>query len=115
MEGRSWLFRRQLIVFYRIYEPTERMKLKLVHSPFWLKFGPYPPECDKKDLMHAICSNFGGLLRSEIKDDFCHIKIQMDVQKPLMRGIFVMIEGQDKVGFLLNLRTSLPFVLVVGK
>lgn len=62
MEGRPWLFRRQLIVFDR-NEPTEQMKLRFVHSPFWLKFGPCSPECDKKDLMHAIGSSFEGLIR----------------------------------------------------
>ncbi|MBA0611402.1 hypothetical protein Godav_012094, partial [Gossypium davidsonii] len=29
---------------------------------FWLKIGPCPPECDKKDLTHAIRSTFGGIL-----------------------------------------------------
>ncbi|MBA0580834.1 hypothetical protein Gorai_023035 [Gossypium raimondii] len=37
-------------------------------SPFWLKIGPCPSECDKKDLMHAIESTFGGIMRLEIKE-----------------------------------------------
>ncbi|MBA0562599.1 hypothetical protein Golob_007631, partial [Gossypium lobatum] len=33
-----------------------------VSGPDWksFKIGPYPPECDKKNLMHAIASTFGG-------------------------------------------------------
>lgn len=29
--------------------------------------------------MHAIGSTFGGVLRLEVKGDFCHIKVRMDV------------------------------------
>ncbi|MFQ6668961.1 hypothetical protein Gotur_034402 [Gossypium turneri] len=42
-----------------------------------------------KDLMHAIGSTFGGVLQSEIKGDDCQLKVQLDIQKPLRRGIFI--------------------------
>ncbi|MBA0855915.1 hypothetical protein Goshw_021124, partial [Gossypium schwendimanii] len=42
-------------------KPVNRDQICLVWSPFWLKIGPYPSECDKKDLMHAIRSTFGAL------------------------------------------------------
>ncbi|KAK5844657.1 hypothetical protein PVK06_000797 [Gossypium arboreum] len=48
--------------------------------------GPCPPECDKKDLMHAVGSTFGSVIRSEIKGEFCRLKVNLDVQKPLRRG-----------------------------
>lgn len=54
MEGRPWLFRRQLIIFDRLKEATERRNIKLVFSLFWLKIGHCPLECEKKDFMHAI-------------------------------------------------------------
>ncbi|MBA0645642.1 hypothetical protein Goklo_013709, partial [Gossypium klotzschianum] len=53
------VFRRQLIIFDSLVCPVEKSKIKLVVSPFWLKVGPCPPECDKKDLMHAIRTTFG--------------------------------------------------------
>ncbi|KAH1057101.1 hypothetical protein J1N35_035166 [Gossypium stocksii] len=77
--------------------PIERSKIRLVLSPFWIKVGPCLPGCDKKDLMHAIGSTFGGVLRSKVKGDFCWLKIQLDAQKPLRRGIFVSAGNQEKI------------------
>ncbi|MBA0809184.1 hypothetical protein Gohar_024856 [Gossypium harknessii] len=64
MEGRPWFFRKQLIIFDWLLKSVERNKIQLVYSPFWLKFGPCPPECYKKDLIHAIGSTFGGIFVS---------------------------------------------------
>ncbi|MBA0875414.1 hypothetical protein Goshw_021962, partial [Gossypium schwendimanii] len=33
--------------------------------------------------MHAIGSTFGGVIRLEIKGDFCRLKTQIDALKPL--------------------------------
>ncbi|MFQ6640729.1 hypothetical protein Gotur_014518 [Gossypium turneri] len=62
MEGRPWFFRKQLIIFDWLLKSVERNKIQLVYSLFWLKFGPCPPECYKKDLIHAIGSTFGGVI-----------------------------------------------------
>ncbi|MBA0869971.1 hypothetical protein Goshw_005934 [Gossypium schwendimanii] len=45
----------------------ERSKIRLVASPFWVKVGHFPLECDQKDLMLAIVSTFGGVFRSKVK------------------------------------------------
>ncbi|MBA0629316.1 hypothetical protein Godav_023896 [Gossypium davidsonii] len=78
MEGRPWFFRRQLIIFDRLLCLIERSKIQLVSSPFWLKIGLCPPECDKKDFMHAIGSTFGGLIKSEVKGEFCQLRVHLD-------------------------------------
>ncbi|MBA0721345.1 hypothetical protein Golax_008900, partial [Gossypium laxum] len=96
LEGRPWLFRRQLIIFDRLLGPTDRKQIRLVCSPFWLKIGLCPPECDKKDLMHAIGSTFGGVIRSEVKRDFFQLRVQLDVRKPLRRGIFISADKKKK-------------------
>lgn len=57
----------------------------------------YPPECDKKDLLHAIGATFGGVIKSEIKGDFCRLKVQFDAQKLLRRGLFILTSNQEKV------------------
>ncbi|MBA0648205.1 hypothetical protein Goklo_015972 [Gossypium klotzschianum] len=59
--------------------------------------GPCLPECEKKDLMHAIGSTFGGILRPKIKNEACRLKVQLDAQKPLQRGIFIAIGDQIRV------------------
>ncbi|KAH1130931.1 hypothetical protein J1N35_002309 [Gossypium stocksii] len=78
-------------------EATERSNIKLIFSSFWLKIGLCPPECEKKDLMHAIDSTFRGILRSEIKSDVCRLKVQLNARKPLRRGIFNATGDQEKV------------------
>lgn len=96
LEGRPWLFRRKVILFDRLKEPMERKKIRLICSPFWVKVGSCPPECECKDLMHAIRFTFGGLLHSEEKGDYCHIRVQLDMQKQLRRGIFIIPNYGEK-------------------
>ncbi|KAK5784963.1 hypothetical protein PVK06_039504 [Gossypium arboreum] len=67
MDGRPWLFRKQVIIFVRLTTPIDRSQIWLVTSPVWLKIGSCPPYCNKKDLLHAIGMTFGGVIRSEFK------------------------------------------------
>lgn len=96
LAGRPWLFRKQLILFYRLHESVERSKIRLATFPFWLKVGPGPLESDCKDLVHAIGSTFGELLGSEVKGDFCRIRVELNVEKTLRRGIFVVTDNRQK-------------------
>lgn len=96
MEGYPWFFHQQLIIFYSLVCPVERSKIKLIVFPFWLKVGLCLPERDKKDFMHAIGTTFGGLIRSEIKGEFCRLRVHLDAQKPLRRGIFILMENSKK-------------------
>ncbi|MFQ6641427.1 hypothetical protein Gotur_016322 [Gossypium turneri] len=86
MEGRPWLFRKSLILFGWITQSVERSQIWLNSSPVWLKVGPCLLEFDKKDLLHAIGITFGGIIRSKINGEWCRLKINLDVQKPLRRG-----------------------------
>ncbi|PPD87101.1 hypothetical protein GOBAR_DD15970 [Gossypium barbadense] len=86
MEGRPWLFRKSLILFDRITQLVERSQIQLNSSPVWLKVGPRLTKFDKKDLLHAIGVTFGGIIRSKINGEWCHLKINLDVQKPLRKG-----------------------------
>ncbi|MBA0877237.1 hypothetical protein Goshw_005153 [Gossypium schwendimanii] len=96
LAGRSWLFRRNLVIFKKLDKAMERSNLYLVEFPFWLKIGPCPLECENKDLTHAIGSTFEGIISSEINRDFCRINVELDVQKPLRRGIFTLASMQGK-------------------
>ncbi|KAL1067286.1 hypothetical protein V6Z11_D12G118800 [Gossypium hirsutum] len=96
MEGQPWLFRKNLIIFDRLTKPMERDQIWLVSSSFWIKIGPCLPEFDKKNLLHAKGVTFGGVLRSEINGEFCRLRIKLNVQKPLRRGIFVSIGNGNK-------------------
>ncbi|MBA0633935.1 hypothetical protein Godav_029079 [Gossypium davidsonii] len=96
LEGQPWLFRKQLILFDRLSKPMARDQIRLVSSPFWIKIGPCLPEFDKKDLLHAIGVTFGGVFRSEILGEFCRLRVKLNVQRPLCRGIFVSIGNGNK-------------------
>ncbi|KAK5784082.1 hypothetical protein PVK06_038600 [Gossypium arboreum] len=97
LDGRPWYFRKQLIIFDRLKEGVKRSKIKLVFSPFRLRVGSCPPECEKKDLMHAIGSTFGGILRSKIQNEICRMKVMVGARKPLRRGIFVAVGDSKRV------------------
>nr|KJB28477.1 hypothetical protein B456_005G050800 [Gossypium raimondii] len=73
-----------------------RDQIRLVSSPFWIKIGPCLPEFDKKDLLHAVGVTFGRVLRSEILGEFCRLRVKLNVQRPLHRGIFVSIGNGNK-------------------
>ncbi|MFQ6634170.1 hypothetical protein Gotur_011823 [Gossypium turneri] len=68
---------------FEIQLAVERDQIRLISSPFWIKIDFCFPEFDKKDLLHAIGATFGGVLRSEINEEFCRLKIILDVQRPL--------------------------------
>lgn len=46
--------------------------------------------------MHAIKSTFGGVIPAEIKGEFCRIRVNLNIQKQLRRGIFVSLCGKRK-------------------
>lgn len=96
LDGRPWLFRRKVVLFDRITEAMDRKKIRLLMSPYWVRIGPYPPECDPKELMYAIDSTFDSLLRSKVKSDYCRIQVMLNVKKVLRRGIFVVLNGGDE-------------------
>lgn len=84
-------------MFDRLCESIDHSKIRLILTPLWLKVGPFPPYCDKKDLTHAIRTTFGGLFRSKFLEESYHLCIQVDVRKPLRRGIFVSVDSKNKV------------------
>lgn len=66
-------------LFERLIYETDRHKLRLVKMPFWLKIGPCPPKCHKKDLLHAIGSTFGEIMGSEVKGVYCRLRVSLDI------------------------------------
>ncbi|MBA0754055.1 hypothetical protein Gogos_020329, partial [Gossypium gossypioides] len=72
MEGQPWLFRKNLVIFYRLTKPMERNQIRVVSSPFWIKIG------------------------SEVNGEFCRLRIKLNVQKPLRRGIFVSVGNENR-------------------
>ncbi|PPD70572.1 hypothetical protein GOBAR_DD32552 [Gossypium barbadense] len=97
LEGRPWLFRKSLILFDRLCQAVERDQIKLTSSPFWIKIELCFPEFDKKDLLHGIGGTFGGVLRYEISEEFCRLRINLDAQKPFRRGMFFFTDYVSKI------------------
>lgn len=86
-----------MIIFYHLRNPRDRSKIRLVLSPIWLKIDHWSSKFDKKVSLYVVRSTFGGVIRLKIKGDFCHLQVQLDAQKPLRRGIFISINGNEKV------------------
>lgn len=59
--------------------------------------GPCPPNCYHKDIIQATGFSFGGILRAKSKEDFCRLKITLDVRDPLRRSIFIKLDNDFKV------------------
>lgn len=107
------MFRKNLVIFDRLTKLMERDQIRLVSSQFWIKIGPCLPEFDKKDLLHAIGVTFGGVLKSEVNGEFCRLRIKLNVQKPLRRGIFVSIGNGIEFGSLSSMKNYRHSILVV--
>ncbi|XP_052478479.1 uncharacterized protein LOC128034005 [Gossypium raimondii] len=88
LEGMPWFFRNSVILFDRLCQAVDRNQILLTSSPYWMKIDSISPEFDKKDLMHAIGATFGRVLRSETNEDSCRLKVNLDVRRPLRRGIW---------------------------
>ncbi|KAK5783328.1 hypothetical protein PVK06_037836 [Gossypium arboreum] len=62
------------------------------------------PPCSDVGLILALfqllvdyrLSTFWGILRSEINGDICRLRVNLDVQKPLKRGVFVLSDNGVK-------------------
>lgn len=74
-----------------------------------------PFECEKKDLIHAVGLTFCGMIQVDEKDDFCRIQIQLDVAKPLKRGVFVFTEYQNKVWLPFKFESCPNFYFACGR
>lgn len=90
------MFWKNLVLFDQLTKLMERSQIQLNSSPFWIKIGPCLPEFDKKRSIACYWDYFWRKLRSEINGECCRLRIQLEVQKPLCRGIFVSIENQRK-------------------
>ncbi|MFQ6657039.1 hypothetical protein Gotur_026878 [Gossypium turneri] len=80
-----------------IMEDRPKKQYQINFLPVLAQNWPCPPECENKDLMHAIGLTFRRILRLEIKSDVCQLKVQLDARKPLQRGIFITTDDQGKV------------------
>lgn len=99
----------------RFVEPIDRKKIRLVMYPYWIRVGPYPNECDLKDLMHAVGSTFGGLLSFDVTEEYCRIKVRLNVKNVLRRGIFVVLENGTNFWILFMYENLLIFCYGCGR
>lgn len=65
--------------------------------------------------MHAVGSTFEGVIRLEIKCEFCRIRVNLDIQKPLGRGIFISPNKQGKTWLPLKYESLPTFCFGCGR
>lgn len=47
--------------------------------------------------MHEVGSTFSNVLRLEVKGNSCRLKVNLNVQKPFKRGVFVQVDADEKL------------------
>lgn len=65
--------------------------------------------------MHDVSSSFGALTGSEEMGEFCRIRIRLNVTQPLLRGVFISINNQNKVWLAFKYETLPNFYFGCGK
>ncbi|PPD92715.1 hypothetical protein GOBAR_DD10347 [Gossypium barbadense] len=99
MEGRPWPFRR-VIFFYRLRNPIDRSKLRLVLSPFWLKINPCSPKFDKKGSL--TCDWIGFWRRNKVKE----VKVEETLRYSFRRRFTIQLTIGLWESFLPNIVTD---------
>ncbi|MBA0557501.1 hypothetical protein Golob_014569 [Gossypium lobatum] len=73
-----------------IWKTKEKFEIQLVGQNLFLI--TFESEDDLEIVMEGV--TFGGVLRSEISGEFCHLRIKLNVQKPLRRGLEIQKKGE---------------------
>lgn len=95
--------------------PDRTKKIKLVHSPFWIKICRCLSDYDKNDLLREVNSTFGEVLGSEIVGTFFRLKVEFGRSNPLRTGIFISDNGGSKVWIPFKYENLPTFCFYCGK
>ena len=103
LEGSPWSFDKNIIVFQE-YDLTVRpSELDFRYVAFWVRVYDLPIGGMKKAVAEKIGEMMGGLIKADMDEKgkawgpFLRIRVQIDISKPLRRGIFLALnQGEIK-------------------
>uniref|UniRef100_A0A803MT30 CCHC-type domain-containing protein n=1 Tax=Chenopodium quinoa TaxID=63459 RepID=A0A803MT30_CHEQI len=94
MEGYRWFFDKKLLLLTKIMGDEQPSTVCFSSSPFWVRIGDVPFNKRNLDFAFEIGEHLGGFLEFDDSDPlgweaFLRIKIMVDINKPLRRGLKV--------------------------
>ncbi|KAK5804835.1 hypothetical protein PVK06_032486 [Gossypium arboreum] len=93
ISGALWTFSNHLLIFYRIKENEDPMSVPLIFSDWWVQVHDLPPGFLKDSMAMQFGNFLGRFMEYYINGytNYMHIRVQIDVRKPLKRSKKIMI------------------------
>lgn len=106
LDGCPWSFDGKILLLKELKEEEQPSEVKFSNSPFWVRLMDVPFGKRNASFASIIGEKLGGFIKFDDSDPvgwemFMRVKINLDIGKPLPRGIKVRV-GQDStkwVGF----------------
>jgi hypothetical protein len=99
LEGRPWVFEGNLFAVEDYDGLTTPSDISFDKAAFWVRMIGLPLACMNLTVGHQIGSSMGKVEEVDVDDggmgwgEFLRVKITLDLQKPLMRGRMLKING----------------------
>ena len=100
LEGRPWVFERNIFSVANFDGITPPETIEFEKVAFWVCVNNLPLACMSKEIGNQIGSTVGYVKEVETDEDgvgwgkFLHVKIHVDLTKPLARGRHLNIQGK---------------------
>lgn len=102
IEDGPWMFGKDLIVVVDFDGKKRLEDIRFDRIPIWLRASGLPLGMMNRETGQAIGDEVGVFVEMDLDEDgsavgqFLRIKIKLDITKPLMRGVSLMTEEEDK-------------------
>ena len=103
LDKSPWSFDRRLILLKQFKGDLRPGEVSFQHSPFWIQVFNIPIKSMNSCVVTRIANEIGvPILVDALKNGlawgpFLRIQVDIDINKPLMRGKMIPIEGAEKV------------------
>jgi hypothetical protein len=100
MEGRPWQFDRDLFSMADFDGRTPPSELEFEKVPFWVRMYDMPLACMSREMGQRIGASMGVVEEVDVDEagvgwgEFLHVRIVLDVTKPLSRGRFLKLRDR---------------------
>jgi hypothetical protein len=104
LEGRPWVFEGNLFAVEDYDGLTTPSDFQFDKAAFWVRMSNLPLACMNLTVGHQIGSSMGHVEEVDVDDggmgwgEHLRVKITLDLQKPLLRGKMLKINGSSVLG-----------------
>ena len=102
LEDGPWMFGKDLVVMIDYDEMKTIEEMDFSFIPIWVRVMKLPLGMMNKATGEAIGGEIGEFMAMDLDEDnsavgrFLHIKVRLDIRKPLMRGVTVCVGKEEK-------------------